>query len=480
MFNRPRVARHSLITALSTVALIALVVVIYGAVEQRSLTLDMTESAQFTLSKETLAILERIERPMQITGFYSAQAVRFRELDDQIARLYTVATDGLVRVEYVDPDVSVALGQQFQLQVDGEMFISYLTDDGDIDFNTVQRVVVEYSQERNITSAILRLLDLNKFTVGFEVSASDIDPFDTSSSGLSGAINGLETNGIRTAAVSLEGLAVAGEEVPPEVSALVLTRMRRPLSAAGIRVLEQYMDRGGALLILADADFGERPFLSEADPLNDVLWQRFGLRMMDSVAVDALSNSGTELDLLSYATSDGSTITGRLNNQDDPESRVLLRVARSIQIDPNPPVTNGMVIATSPQSYGERDFSALATSNRTSYTLTEDDAGPLNVAAWADNTETGARLLLVGDGDFITNGLIGTPLGNSILFTDGIAWLTGFGQRVVFAPQARFTNLPTVFLSTGQLDGIAMLTLVVMPLGVLLAGLGIWWRRSRR
>jgi hypothetical protein len=220
--------------------------------------------------------------------------------------------------------------------------------------------------------------------------------------------------------------------------------------------------------------------LSESDPFNAYLWERFGVRMRDAVVIDALSNAGTELDVLSYAVSDGSTITARLNDPENPFSRALFRVARAVQIDPEPPVQNGMVVATSPESYGETDLTLLGQSSRYAFEVSEDIAGPLNLAAWANDTRTGARLVLVGDQNFLSNGLVQNPEGNGILFTDAITWLTGFGESVIFAPQARASNLPTVFISTQDLDNIALITTLLLPGAVLLLGVGIRWWRGRR
>jgi hypothetical protein len=247
-----------------------------------------------------------------------------------------------------------------------------------------------------------------------------------------------------------------------------------------VDVLDRFLDRGGSLLIMAEAELGDAPFLSESDPFNDYLWENFGIQMLDAVAIDSVSNAGTEVDVLSYATSDGSSITARLNDIENPESRALFRVARAVAIDPTPPVSNGMVIATSELSYGESDLVSLLGSNAYEFSLTEDIVGPLNLAAWAHDEATGARILMVGDTDWATNGLVRNPQGNGVLFTDGIAWLTGFGERLLFAPQARTTNLPTIFLSTQELDTIALVTAVLMPGGALLLGLAVWWSRARR
>ena len=477
---RGRGLRHWLLTVVMTVLLVLMIAFVYDRAAKAVMTLDMTTAQQFTLSSETLRVLDEVTRPIRITGFYTSETIRLRELDALIVRLYESATDGLITSEYINPDENPAIAQQFDLQTDGELFVSYLTPDGAVDFDTLTRVVPENNQERNITSAIVRLLEINKFTVAFDTTYGSVDPNDQSNRGYTGILNGLSANGIITMPLDLAGLAARGGDIDDTVNTVVLTRMRGQISDAAIGVLDRFLGRGGSLLIMIDAEAGDNVFLSESDPFNEYLWENFGLRALDAVAIDRVSNAGTELDLLSYATSDGSTITARLNNPEDPQSRVLFRVARAIGIDPSPPVSNGMVIATSEVSYGETDLVRLLGSNAYEFDINEDVSGPLNVAAWANNETTGARILLVGDSDWATNGLVRNPQGNGVLFTDGIAWLTGFGERLIFAPQGRVTNLPTIFLSTQELDMIALVTALLMPGGALLLGLGIWWSRMRR
>ena len=477
---RGRGLRHWLLTIVMTAVLVLMIAFVYDRAAKAVMTLDMTTAQQFTLSNETLEVLEEVDRPIRITGFYTSETIRLRELDALIVRLYESATDGLITSEYINPDENPAIAQRFNLQADGELFVSHLTPEGGVDFNTLTRVVPENNQERNITSAIVRLLEINKFTVAFDTTYGSVDPNDQSNRGYTGILNGLSANGIITMPLDLAGLAARDGDIDETVNTIVLTKMRGQISNAAISVLDRFLDRGGALFIMIDAEAGDSVFLSESDPFNEYLWENFGLRAIDAVPVDAVSNAGTELDLLSYATSDGSTITARLNNPDDPQSRVLFRVARAIGIDPSPPVSNGMVIATSEVSYGETDLTRLLGSNAYDFDVNDDVSGPLNVAAWAHDEATGARILLIGDTDWATNGLVRNPQGNGVLFTDGIAWLTGFGERLIFAPQGRATNLPTIFLSTQELDTIALVTAVLMPGGALLLGLGIWWSRMRR
>jgi hypothetical protein len=138
------------------------------------------------------------------------------------------------------------------------------------------------------------------------------------------------------------------------------------------------------------------------------------------------------------------------------------------------------VIVSSPDSYGETDFRALAETNAYTPDPAVDPPGPLTSVVWAWDVETTGRILLVGDSDFVSNGFFGAALGNAVLFTDGVAWLTGLSEQVNFSPQAFFTAPPLIMIATQTLDAIAAFTVFIMPGWVLVSGLAIWLRRVRR
>jgi hypothetical protein len=150
-----------------------------------------------------------------------------------------------------------------------------------------------------------------------------------------------------------------------------------------------------------------------------------------------------------------------------------------VQTD-NPPVNNGVVMLSSEESYGETDLQALAETNTYEPDPSIDPLGPLIIAAWAWDKDTNGKILLVGDSDFVTNGFVGSALGNGVLFTDGLTWLTGLNERINFAPQGFNTALPLIFVTTQQLDLIALVTAILMPGLVLVTGLVVWMRRARR
>jgi hypothetical protein len=195
--------------------------------------------------------------------------------------------------------------------------------------------------------------------------------------------------------------------------------------------------------------------------------------------VDPAVSGQTALDILSAYTFADTDIGARLDPAQNP---TLFRVARATQvnIDSAPPnIANGQVILSSEQSFGETDLTTLGETNTYRYDEGADLPGPLSTVVWSTNLATNAKIVLIGDSDFVTNGLVMTG-GNGVLFTDSMTWLTGMSESISFSPQMFGVNLPLIFVSPQTLNWITFLTIILLPGGVLVVGLAIWLRRARR
>ena len=211
----------------------------------------------------------------------------------------------------------------------------------------------------------------------------------------------------------------------------------------------------------------------ETSPFNAYLWENWGIRMIDAVVVDPSASYATPLDIASSAVYD-SPITANINT--DANAFTEFRTARAIEVSETPPVNNGRLISSSQLdeaqgtlSYGETDFETLARSGAFEPDPENDISGPLTTAAFAFDAETNGKIVLVGDSDFVTNGLIvsggdnatGGPAftGNTHLFLNGIGWLTDFNEQVRFEPRGVGGALPFILVSVETLDQIAFVTL---------------------
>lgn len=480
-FINGRQARYSTTAVFGALLLVGIVVFTYVVLQRAVITLDMTQGQRYSISNETRAVLRRITQPIQITGFYSSRALQQREIDDPFFRAYEVETNGLVRRVYIDPNEQPALAQKFNVEFDSEVYISYLTSEGDVDFDTLARVPRSGTQERDLTEAISRLLISGSLTIYFNQGLGELDPLDNSSQGLSGINNGIRESGLITYPVSITELSQTASDIPPDASALILARPTTDFTDGEIAVIDRYLQRGGALFIMADVLFNQDSFMQQNGRFNQYLWDTFGIRALDAVIVDPSAYFETELNIISAAIFPENEIARRLDQNNAP---TLFKIARALEASTNPVANtpNGRVIMSSPESYGETDLKSLGETNTFQFDSGQDIQGPLASVVWANNRQTGAKILLVGDSDFATNSLVGqeaNKLGNSLLFTDGLSWLTGFGDQITFAPQAYGSGTPVIFISAQQLDLIAFITVILIPGIVLAAGIGLWLRRMQ-
>lgn len=471
--------RYGTFAVISTMLLIGVVVMVFLFLSRATLTLDMTSNRLYSLSQASLSLIQRVSTPIQITGFYTPASLPVREIDDQFFRLYSAASGNLIRRVYIDPIEQPAVAQRFGVTDDAQVFISYVSADGTVDFSSVARVPRGTSQERDLSSALARLLIRGSITVYLNQSLGERSLTDASQNGISGIYNGMQESGLVPAPISITAVAQQNGDIPRDAAALMFIRPTNDLTQAQIDVIDRYLSRGGTLLLLIDPTFNDDPFMRGDGAFNAYLWENFGIRALDAIIVDAAASGQSPLDIIGANVNTGTDISARLNPTENP---LLFRVARAVDVDLEraiPNVANGRIVISSERSYGETDWAALSQTNTYQYDAGVDLPGPLTSVVWATNQRTGARIVLVGDSDFVSNGLVLTG-GNGVLFTDAVAWLTNLDERLDFGVRGFTDSLPLIFVSFQTLDTIAFVTVIVMPALVLILGAIIWTRRVRQ
>jgi hypothetical protein len=93
-------------------------------------------------------------------------------------------------------------------------------------------------------------------------------------------------------------------------------------------------------------------------------------------------------------------------------------------------------------------------------------------------TRGSARVLVSGDADVFTNGLLADGPGNGSFATNSIRWLVGDDDRISVV--GRPASVRRLAFSTEDLDQIRWLALGIGPILVLLLGAGVWAARRGR
>ncbi len=480
-FITGRGIRFSTATIFSAILLIGIVTMTYLLLARATLTWDLTAAQRFTLSNTSLDILEQVSRPIQITGFYSAGSLNLRETDDQFFVLYEDATNGLIRRRYYDPVEVPALAEQFGTTFDGEVYLSYVNGDGAVDFSSLARVPLSGTQERDLTQAISRLLYAGTLTVYFDTGLGERDPLDSSAEGISGINNGVRESGLITYPLDLPQIAGIGGDIPNDASMVIFTRPLRDLTTNEIGVLDRYLENGGSLLLLADVLFTDELFMEEDGEFNRYLWDNFGVRALNRVVVDPVASGQTPLDVIGAVMFDETDFSANLDPAINPTLYRLIR-AVDVNLESAPPdIANGRLFMSSEQSYGETNWLALGQTNTYQYDASSDVPGPQSLVVWSWNQATDARIILVGDSDFVSNGQVLLPSigGNGILFTNATSWLSGLNERITFGSQNFAVSMP-VFVDVPTRQFIRFAVVILLPGIVLVTGIAIYARRVRR
>ena len=85
-----------------------------------------------------------------------------------------------------------------------------------------------------------------------------------------------------------------------------------------------------------------------------------------------------------------------------------------------------------------------------------------------------SRIAIIGDSDFATNSFFHI-FGNGKLFGNTVSYLAG--KENLIGIQPRTYDPPRVNLTNRQMQGIFLISVVLVPAIVAMIGLVVWWRR---
>lgn len=224
------------------------------------------------------------------------------------------------------------------------------------------------------------------------------------------------------------------------------------------------------------------------DPLLAYIESAWGIRVENDVVVDTIAPNYTRLDQLTPAATPDTynTLSPITTPLIEAQSVTFLPVARSISYDTDE--TSGIDItpllvttgsAGQMSSWGE--MTNPYTTGTVQFDENEDIPGPVTLAVSAENADTGAQLVVVGDADFATNDALDYgSSGNDGFFINAANWLAE-GDDAIELPPANFTQrmLDRPF-SPFTLNVVIISITCLLPLVVLTAGIIVWITRRRR
>lgn len=434
--------------ALFVVLMLALVVTGGWLVAHDDRYWDWTAAASNTLSPESQVILERVEAPLHATVFADAQAPLAKGIGQLLARYAQV----LPRMEilYRDPQLFPEQARDADVSLAGQVLLEYRG----------RRETLKQISERSISAAIARLTETRSPWIAVIEGHGEraIDGEQAADLGRLG--HELTDQGLLARPLDLARAA----EIPDNTRLVILTSPRLPLFKGEVEKLMRFLDRGGNLLWLMDPG----P-LNGLEPLADLM----GLGILPGVVVDAAAAR------FGAATPAIAVIS---DYPDDPLAEGLSKPAilpGALAFDSSvaPGWTLSTFLATGKQSWNETGavFGKIGRDE-----VVGELSGPLPVVLALTRSLPGndktQRVVVVGDGDFLSNAQIGS-YGNKALGLHLLRWLSD-DQDLLDLPPLPGAVEP-LDMTTGRRTLLGVWSLMILPAVFLIGGLLMRWYRWR-
>ena len=464
--RRARAAGASVGYALTVTAV---VVLINFLAARHHLRKDLTENQAFTLSEQTLKVLESLPRDVSITYFYTDVQPGKQKLED-LLKEYRIRSRRLT-ARMIDPDKNPGDAKRYGITEYGTIIVE----------SGKQEARTTSADEESLTNALIKVTRDRERIVYVTTGHGERDLDDAERGGLSLLKGELEKQHYVVRPL------VLNQGVPGDASVVVIAGPRKPFLEAEAAMIGGYLERGGRLLHLQDAE--------TAPGLAGVL-EAYGVRVRSDVVVDKVSQLFGGDALIPMVAGDGYDEFHAVTKTFRYQTFFPLAASVDVGTDLPPGVVVTNLARTSEYSWGETSQAEIR-SGRISLNEGTDVRGPLTLGAAAsrkpgtppevdgedaggggeeDKAEPETRLIVFGDSDFLTNGYFNAS-GNGDLALSAVAWLAEQEELVSIRPKTAAPRL--VILTPREVFFYFWSIVALAPILIVIAGVTIWVRRRR-
>jgi len=427
---------------------------------------DLTQSSRNILSEGSVNVLKQMKSPIHITVFASADNASHGEtyrkgVKDFIYRYQRTKPD--IQVEFVSPAEDPKRTQEAGVVAEGELIVEYE--------KRSEHLLPPYA-EQEMTNLLVRLSRTRQQALMYLDGHGERNLIGKKDHDIGEFGKQLEDKGFKFANPDL----VNGKNIPEQSSMLVIAGPQKDLADVEVKKIKAWLDSGGNLLWLLDDD-NLRGMKQIADYL--------GLKVSSGVVVDpnSVREGVSAKHVFSYQYGDHAITRNFM-------LRTLFQQAHQVSAQGNEEngweVSNLVDVASS--GWLENDPKELAgDAAKVSYEAKQDVSGPINIAVALERKygKKGQRVVVVGNANFLSNTFVATQ-GNLDLGINIVNWLAGDDTLITIQPKplkdANVNIKPSfmtwlVFLPVFNRP--LGLFMVVIPLGLLVFGVMLWWKRRK-
>lgn len=235
-------------SAASVILVLAILIILALLGERYSWRWDATADRSQSLSKITQNILATVQEPLTMTAFLP-EGQADRQAAKELLQNYQ-HQNRLITVKIVDPERHPAEAQQAGYRLPGNILLEYQG----------RRQLANSPSEENLTDAIRKLLNPRAKIIYFLTGHGERGAKETEPGSFSLARQALGNEGFEVQDLNL----LTNPQVPAEAVAVILAGPEKPLFPNEIKALQDYLNRGGRVLVLLEPhkDAGLKDFLA--------------------------------------------------------------------------------------------------------------------------------------------------------------------------------------------------------------------------
>lgn len=426
--------------------------------------MDATQNASNTLSPSSINTLKQLHGKINITMYSHSKDAELGDIESIVRKIIApyqlIKPD--IKLNFVDPVKASESMRKIEISANREMVVEYAG----------RSEHLNLINEQSITNALVRLARTKDQKLMYVDGHGERKLDGIANHDLGNFGKKLKENGFK---VSSLNLALA-QDVPGNGNLLIITQPQIDLLPGEIAKLLRYIDSGGNLLWLLDAE-----------PLHGLeqLSSKLGILLTPGIVTDPdaqkmnvpnhwtlgasypphpITRNFNLITAFPYARAIGREDSGREDRSGQADS-----VGRGKSIDWKrstliEAASNGWVSRTS------------TIPKKPHFDKNRDIPGPFSLAVALQRTinEREQRVVVVGSGAFLANAYSGNG-GNIDLGINMVNWLTH--EEHLITTQPRTTLDSSITLSKTQLSFISIGFVIVVPLLLIITGGVLWWRR---
>jgi ABC-type uncharacterized transport system involved in gliding motility auxiliary subunit len=450
---RARQTKFAAYTALYVLIVLAVIVVVNFLANRYNKSFDTTANKQYTLSDQTIKIAKNLKQDVNIS--YWDQPTQFQQARDLLDRYKNLSPK--INVHYEDLEKNRTKAISAGVTRRGSVIV---------DVGGKHEEAKSLSEEE-VTGALVRALKTGDKTACFVEGSGEHTIDDMDRNGYSQLKSLIESNNYKTQAINL----LQKPEIPKECTMVVVGGPTRDYLQPEVNAIKNFVEGGGRAIIMLDPPLHfARQTIDQNQALVDVLVS-WGVTpekdlVLDTSGIGQLYGLGPEIALISsYST--------------HPIVREMKRMSAGFPIARSLQVKNGD--KTTVEKLFETSDDTFATTNLSSSEIKQspsDKKGPFILGAagtYNSGKDNGnGRFVVVGSSSWVTNSFLRIA-GNRDLFLNMMNWESADEDLISIRPKEPEDRRLT--MTRTQMTLAFYSSVVMIPLLIIVAGVGVWWRR---